>query len=362
MEEPLLTPAVNIKTQFLNLKPDYAKNNKEYLLIVKELKDMGFDLEMIDMVFCFFEVRNVEQACQYMTQENGVWQHTYIESENKLCIICGNHSDHLNYKVKIKEKDDISLDLRIKLESIRNSSNFNLSLNNSNSNIFVKSSPEFENRESVISVEGNFLCKVCEIETNKSEAYTLKCKHYFCNDCWFYYMSQKISYSEVDEIFCMMKNCRERLSEGDIRHILKPDLTLLDKYNQFKLNKVVIRNENMKFCPTLNCKSYIEKTNDTIFLKCGDGHKVCYNCLKGWHDKKKCEDVIDADFEEWKKGKLIKKCPSCKFWTEKNEGCNHMTCRACNFEWCWICIKKHTSNHYTTLGGCLGLQYGKSFL
>jgi len=33
-----------------------------------------------------------------------------------------------------------------------------------------------------------------------------------------------------------------------------------------------------------------------------------------------------------------KRCPKCSIRIEKNQGCNHMTCRGCKFEWCWVCV------------------------
>ncbi len=36
------------------------------------------------------------------------------------------------------------------------------------------------------------------------------------------------------------------------------------------------------------------------------------------------------------KGMKFKQCPSCKYWVEKNEGCNHMTCR-CGKQFCYVC-------------------------
>ena len=33
------------------------------------------------------------------------------------------------------------------------------------------------------------------------------------------------------------------------------------------------------------------------------------------------------------KGKRVKRCPRCKIYTEKNGGCNHMTCISCKYQW-----------------------------
>ena len=41
-----------------------------------------------------------------------------------------------------------------------------------------------------------------------------------------------------------------------------------------------------------------------------------------------------------------KACPSCKSPIQKNEGCNHMKCSKCKFDFCWVCLdswKKHSS-------------------
>jgi len=51
----------------------------------------------------------------------------------------------------------------------------------------------------------------------------------------------------------------------------------------------------------------------------------------------------------------IKPCPKCKTLTEKNNGCNHMTCMRCKQDWCYSCGK-------TLEKGKLEAHYSESHL
>merc|ERR1712110_802739 len=61
-------------------------------------------------------------------------------------------------------------------------------------------------------------------------------------------------------------------------------------------------------------------------------------CKKSVDLKPQSQENADEQYKEWKdeKGDLVKECPGCHAHVEKNEGCNHMTCR-CDTEWCWLC-------------------------
>ena len=92
------------------------------------------------------------------------------------------------------------------------------------------------------------------------------------------------------------------------------------------------------------------------YVQCENGHKDCYICLKKWHGQKECDEEVDKEFQIWKKDKIVKRCPRCKIYTEKNKGCNHMTCSECKFMWCWLCEGEYSDIHYIH-GQCKGLQF-----
>ena len=52
----------------------------------------------------------------------------------------------------------------------------------------------------------------------------------------------------------------------------------------------------------------------------------------------------------------MKKCPKCSIITEKNNGCNHITCTKCGYQWCWLCNEEYKENHFNE-GKCKGFQF-----
>jgi ariadne-1 len=57
----------------------------------------------------------------------------------------------------------------------------------------------------------------------------------------------------------------------------------------------------------------------------------------------------------------FKQCPTCKVIIEKNDGCNHMKCINCDYEFCWLCMKQYLADHYAIYNftGCPGMRYSK---
>lgn len=123
--------------------------------------------------------------------------------------------------------------------------------------------------------------------------------------------------------------------------------------------------ENLKWCPAPNCEYAIEcgiKKKDLLRIvptvTCSCQHRFCFGCTANDHQPtpcslvkkwiKKCED--DSETANWISANT-KECPKCGSTIEKNGGCNHMTCRKCKHEFCWICMGLW-SEHGTSWYNC----------
>jgi hypothetical protein len=60
----------------------------------------------------------------------------------------------------------------------------------------------------------------------------------------------------------------------------------------------------------------------------------------------------------------IQLCPHCNILIEKVDGCNHMKCINCNYEFCWLCLKEYESIHYALYNfrGCPGMRFCNNIL
>jgi hypothetical protein len=234
----------------------------------------------------------------------------------------------------------------------------NVNTNQNNGQINATERNKIANNDDDEKMEMNEYCLVCDNKLKKEELDNnfIECFHGFCDSCYNDYLKEKIINNDVENIKCLQKGCNTILYDHFIQNHLK-DISLLEKYIKFKQRKQLAKDPNIQLCPYPNCESYANKNEKSLFVTCLKGHKFCFNCLKDWHKNEKCKIEEDEKFDNWKKSKRVKRCPNCKYFIEKNEGCNHMTCRNCKYEWCWICEQESLPGHYDPGGQCEGLQY-----
>ena len=309
---------------------------------IQLLNDMGFDKKIINKVYILLSPENIERAIDYMTEVDGIYQHNFLPSTNPkektLCFICKKQKQfHLDYI-----PDDL----------INEDQNNNL-INNEQELIHVDNDNIKGDNDDEFAA-----CQVCydDIDSKDVKLNTIKCHHLFCSYCWFNYLKTLILEAKVDEIKCMDHECKEKMTDEFILKHISNDANLVEKYKRFKKRAEIIKDPNKKLCPNPNCESFLQKSELTKYVECENGHKYCFECLKPPHDKKSCDYDIENQFLKWKKGKRVKRCPRCQMFTEKNEGCNHMTCASCKYQWCWLCEGQYNYGHYDS-GKCSGHQF-----
>ena len=328
---------------------------------------MGYDEKMIRKIYIFFKPNDINEALDYLSKKNGINNHDFIErhGQKNKCFICGEApANHINYEPENNPiKDSLSDSNNEKNNNNVDSSNDQKE--NKDLNEPLIDSEEKNDKKDIkikVSNKNTISCDLCLEETNEEEIKKnkLPCDHLFCNECYSTFFQEKIKNNKVGKITCMQFKCPHEFDEEFIISHLKQDQVLINKYKKFKLRNELYSDKNIKFCPIKNCESYAKREGDNNYVTCLDGHQFCFQCSKPWHGNKKCQDEIDKDFKKWKKNRIIKRCPNCKFWTEKNSGCNHMTCPECKFEWCWFCREKCEPGHFKIGGKCYGLQFTNS--
>ena len=324
---------------------------------MKTILSMGYDEKMVRKIYIILKPGEINEALDYLSQENGIYHHDFMETHGKIdqCFICGEPpQNHINYEPK-------NTTLIEKLRDSIGHSSKNRSSNSSKDDKMKEPLIELKNSDDELEEDDNSneICDLCTegLKNSEVKSNTLPCKHLFCNDCYLNYFQDKIKNNKVGKITCMQHKCPHEFDDDFIISHLAGDEVLINKYKKFKLRNKLYEDSNIKFCPIKDCESYAKREGDEKYVTCLEGHQFCFDCSKPWHGNKKCEDEIDKDFKKWKKNKLIKRCPKCKFWTEKNFGCNHMTCPECKYQWCWLCKSKYEEGHFKIGGGCYGLQF-----
>ncbi|KAJ5544799.1 Zinc finger C6HC-type [Penicillium sp. DV-2018c] len=209
-----------------------------------------------------------------------------------------------------------------------------------------------------------FTCDICCEDGDDLETYAMRCGHRFCVDCYRQYLGQKIKEEgEAARIQCPGDGCNRIVDHKSLELLVAEDLQ--ERYHELLTRTYVDDKENLKWCPAPNCEYAIDcgvKSRDlrriVPTVQCACKHEFCFGCTLNDHQPapcklvkmwlQKCED--DSETANWISANT-KECAKCNSTIEKNGGCNHMTCRKCKYEFCWMCMGLW-SEHGTSWYNC----------
>ncbi|CAF3470638.1 unnamed protein product [Rotaria sp. Silwood1] len=218
-------------------------------------------------------------------------------------------------------------------------------------------------------------CVVCVTDKSIDEfegIFADTCVHIertICNSCVYentkYIVEDSMSY--VGDVSCPEPNCNGKFDHNGIRQILLfigKNKQLFEKYDLHLMYRQLEHMPEFLWC-AYNCGSgqLYETGSSNPAVTCKKCNRsTCFKHRVVWHTDMSCDqyDLLNNQPSEtdatnkWLEI-FAKQCPQCHWHIQKYEGCDHMTCRQCKYEFCWICFvdykliaSKGVSQHKTT--------------
>lgn len=201
-------------------------------------------------------------------------------------------------------------------------------------------------------------CEICYEENTDDNMMAMPCGHEFCRVCWHGFIECAInSGPSCVRMTCPEAGCSEAVTEEEVA-ACAPDL--LPKFQDYQLRSFVEMNSMTRWCPGPGCNR-VAMSNISGFngIACCDGcyTSFCLRCGSEPHAPASCNELArwnekcrnESETANWILANT-KPCPKCSSRIEKNQGCNHMSCQQCKYEFCWICLAPW-SDHGANTGG-----------
>ena len=209
-----------------------------------------------------------------------------------------------------------------------------------------------------------------------------RCGHTFCRSCASGYFGSLMADGAACAITCPEPSCRLAVTPPEVKALL--DAETYERFEKLTVQSSLAGMKDIVWCPRCEYPAFLVDGEAGRLALCGKcSFSFCKECNQSWHGLSPCANLAtrwrnadeagraalrakygervleEVQSSEWMQ-QNTKPCPNCQTHVEKNGGCNHITCRHCNFEWCWLCNCKYQPGHFRRgPGGCQ--QFSQDF-
>ncbi|KAK6147948.1 hypothetical protein DH2020_018860 [Rehmannia glutinosa] len=198
-----------------------------------------------------------------------------------------------------------------------------------------------ESSSSSSSSSSDFLCEICaETKENDQIFAVQKCNHKFCTECIAKHIAVKIQKTPISEnarwFSCPGLDCEGVLEIETCLNIVPKEV--LSMWGDAICESMISASQKF-YCPYKDCSALLENDGEVIIREseCPFCRRLfCAQCKVPWHSGVGCDEFWklsesergreDLMVHELAKLKKWQRCPQCKFFVDKMEGCLHMTC------------------------------------
>lgn len=188
-----------------------------------------------------------------------------------------------------------------------------------------------------------YQCRICCDVCDNADGFALGCDHKFCYQCYGGYLSSAVESGPACILTtCPQHQCPNIVTRSIFRLLCEKEV--FDKYESYVVRNYIETSKNMRYCTAARCDKVIIG-NGVRNVRCKCGNFMCFKCGEEAHDPCSCSQLSEwtdkcnseSETANWILANT-KKCPKCSARIEKNQGCNHIACKMCKYEFCWICM------------------------
>ncbi|KAL2934138.1 hypothetical protein RDABS01_017257 [Bienertia sinuspersici] len=182
-------------------------------------------------------------------------------------------------------------------------------------------------------------CGICMENKQNPEIYKglTNCKHAFCIDCIRKYVASKIK-ENIAVVECPDPKCEQAIEPETCNSILPKEV-----FGRWEnaLFEAMIPGSQKFYCPYKDCSVLMvdDGEEEVTMSECPSCRRLfCARCHVQWHDGVTCNEFQNLGENEranedimmmkLAKDKKWRRCPNCRIFVEKTEGCQHMKCRS----------------------------------
>ncbi|KAA8582146.1 hypothetical protein FQN60_008886 [Etheostoma spectabile] len=200
-------------------------------------------------------------------------------------------------------------------------------------------------------------CKLCLGEFPLEQMTTItQCQCVFCTLCLKQYVELLIKEGLETAISCPDSACPKRghLLENEIECLVATEM--MQKYKKLQFEREVLLDPCRTWCPSSTCQAVCQlKEADSParpqLVQCTVcALEFCSTCKANWHPGQACQEnnlpitsFLPGENSSFYKNEEddapIKRCPKCKVYIERDEGCAQMMCKNCKHAFCWYCLE-----------------------
>jgi IBR domain, a half RING-finger domain len=196
------------------------------------------------------------------------------------------------------------------------------------------------------------LCTICDLNEipHNTKRITKDCKHKCttCDICMQHHITEEVnSKGNTTVIKCLGAGCKAVLDYEDVHRFASKETFAM--YDKLVLRRALEKMKDFRWCGHAGCGcGQIHANPSYPKMTCHACRKItCFRHQCPWHENRTC-DQYERDSQKSEEVALLQyiqsnkvmRCPKCKHGIEKNQGCDHMTCKkpyGCGAEFCYRC-------------------------